>query len=143
MAEWSDSYSIGINEIDAQHKTLLECLSRLKKWHAEGYGTAAVLDAFNQLSDYARIHFAVEESLMRILGYPDYEAHHEEHDRLTEELRQLERKMMSSDVTDEVIVFLEKWVVEHIMQSDRKYAQHFLTAHVVPDSPVPSKGIWG
>jgi hemerythrin len=41
------------------------------------------------LDEYTRVHFAVEESLMRILHYPDYERHKEEHDKLIAQLAEL------------------------------------------------------
>jgi hemerythrin len=69
---------IGIAEIDSQHRQLQALLERLKQSTDKCYGFAA--DAIlAELVVQTRIHFAVEESLMRLLSFPDAEAHVEEH----------------------------------------------------------------
>jgi hemerythrin-like metal-binding protein len=69
---------IGIAEIDSQHRQLQALLDRLRQSTDKRYGFAA--DAIlAELLVQTRIHFAVEESLMRLLSFPDAEAHVEEH----------------------------------------------------------------
>ncbi len=46
-----------------------------------------------KLEEYTRVHFAVEESLMRILHYPHYEPHKKEHDKLIKQLDELREKL--------------------------------------------------
>ena len=61
---------IGIAEIDAQHRQLHALLERLKQSTDKRYGFAA--DAIlAELVIQTRIHFAVEESLMRLLSFPE------------------------------------------------------------------------
>jgi hemerythrin-like metal-binding protein len=72
------NFEIGIAELDAQHKRLHGLLERLRDAVGKhyGYATTAILD---ELTIETRIHFAVEESLMRMLSFPDVEAHVTEH----------------------------------------------------------------
>ena len=90
---------IGIAEIDAQHRQLHALLERLKQSTDKRYGFAA--DAIlAELVIQTRIHFAVEESLMRLLSFPDTEAHVEEHRKLTDQLEKLRKKAQDFEVAD-------------------------------------------
>lgn len=55
---WSDSYSVGIPEIDEQHKALFDLMERLHKAIAARQGSAACIEILKELVDYTRIHFA-------------------------------------------------------------------------------------
>jgi hemerythrin-like metal-binding protein len=72
------NFEIGIAELDAQHKRLHGLLERLRDAVGKhyGYATTAILD---ELAIETRIHFAVEESLMRMLSFPEVEIHVAEH----------------------------------------------------------------
>lgn len=72
---WSDELSVGIEEIDEQHKVLVNLINRMHNAIAEKHGSEVVSGILAELVDYTKIHFAVEESLLRILGYPGYEEH--------------------------------------------------------------------
>lgn len=76
---WSDDLSVGIQEIDEQHKVLVGLLNELHTAISGHKGSAECRVILDRLAEYARAHFAVEESLMRVLGYPDYENHNGPH----------------------------------------------------------------
>ena len=82
--EWSNELSVGIEEIDEQHKVLVDLLNQIHEAIQQRHGAEATGEIIDRLGEYTRIHFAVEESLMRILHYSEYERHKEEHDRLIE-----------------------------------------------------------
>jgi hemerythrin len=69
------------------------------------------------------IHFAVEESLMRIFNYPDYEAHKKHHEELTSQVVELQRKVAAHEeaISMEVLHFLRHWLTYHILGDDKKY----------------------
>ncbi|MCB1766851.1 MAG: hemerythrin family protein, partial [Candidatus Competibacteraceae bacterium] len=91
--EWSNALSIGIEEIDAQHKVLVDLLNQVHEAIQQRHGVEVTNEIVEQLGEYTRIHFAVEESLMRILHYPEYERHKDEHDRLIEQLNGFRAKL--------------------------------------------------
>jgi hemerythrin len=124
---WSDEYSVGIDEIDTQHKTLFKLINRLHKaiLHKEGSKTCGgILD---ELVDYTRIHFTLEQTLMRIGNYPEYEAHCEMHRALVEEVESLQKKIASGQVaiSFELLHFLRNWLTKHILGEDKKYGDFF------------------
>lgn len=132
LTTWKDEYSVGIDEIDDQHKMLIDCIANLEQSiedDDEKQRWTAIHYAIVQLADYTRIHFAVEESLMRILAYPASSAHAAQHRMFVSFLLDIERKSITRDVSeDEIVRFLRDWLLTHIVDHDRKYAVWFAAA---------------
>jgi len=128
LVEWSDSLSVGIDEIDAQHRVLVNLVNEMHEAIEQGRGSEAVGVVLTRLGEYTRIHFAVEESLMRLLGYPDLERHKEEHAELMTRLQELRQRFESgsSALDGDLMSLLKVWLTRHIMESDQQYAQFFV-----------------
>jgi hemerythrin len=121
FVEWSKDLSVGIEEIDAQHRVLVDLLNEMHDAIQERRGSAVVNDVLAKLAEYTRIHFAVEESLMRIFHYPDYEAHKAEHEELIASAKALQQKLLHEGrmVVGEDLQFLEHWLTGHILGTDK------------------------
>jgi hemerythrin len=130
---------IGIAEIDAQHRQLHTLLERLKQSTDKRYGFAA--DAIlAELAIQTRVHFAVEESLMRLLSFPDTEAHVEEHRSLTEQLDKLRKRAQDFEGANGLSNFIQTWLVNHVNDFDREFVGHFIAKGIDPQaSPVTRK----
>ena len=124
--DWQKKYSIGIPEIDEQHKQLFDCIDRLESAGDERQRELAVYFVMEQLDDYARIHFAVEEIVMRLFDYPGLEAHAAEHRAFAQRLTQLKASELNEDIHAQAGKFLREWLVEHIQGSDKLYATYLL-----------------
>ncbi|MDO8890631.1 MAG: bacteriohemerythrin [Sulfurimicrobium sp.] len=142
LLEWNDSLNIGIDEIDNQHKALVVLLNQLHVAIHEKQGTAACIEILDKLVEYTRVHFTVEESLMRILGYPDYAAHLEGHEMLIAQVVELQQKLKSgkANVSFELLHFLRGWLTHHIMETDKAYVPHFIAKGVEQKSS--RKSFW-
>ena len=132
LVEWSEELSVGIEEIDSQHRVLVDLLNDLHRAIVEHHGSEASQRILAELLEYTRIHFAVEESLMRILGYPDYEEHKHHHELLLNEVHTLSQKLAEGkkSVNFELLHFLKMWLTKHIMEEDRQYTSHFISRGV-------------
>lgn len=132
LVEWSDELSVGIDELDAQHKVLVGLVNEMHEAIEQRHGSEVVESILTRLAEYTRIHFAVEESLMRLLGYPDFEAHREEHRTLIMQVNDLRRKVETGKtaIGFELMHFLKIWLTKHIMESDQQYGQYFVNAGV-------------
>lgn len=128
LIAWSDDLSVGVQEIDEQHKELIALLNELHEAVQQHHASAVCADILRRLAEYTRIHFAVEESLMRILAYPDFERHKGEHDALIGQVTQLQAKLAGGQaaITFELLHFLKVWLAKHIQESDRRYGVYFL-----------------
>jgi hemerythrin len=124
---WSDEYSVGIAEIDEQHKTLFVMIDKLHQAIMKHEGSAACKTILVELVDYARVHFALEQTLMRVGKYPEYEAHCKLHKDLVEEVEALQKKIASgrAAISFELLQFLRNWLTKHILNEDMKYGAFF------------------
>jgi len=147
FVEWSDTLSVGIEEIDAQHKVLVDLINRMHDAIHKRKGSEVVKEILVELADYTRIHFAVEESLMRILNYPGYDEHKLIHEELLGHVIELVEKVESGKtaIGFELMHFLKTWLTKHIMEEDMQYTSHFLAAGANPRVTKKSwiKKLWG
>jgi hemerythrin len=123
---YSDHYAVvGIAELDAQHRTILRLLDQLESQIGFGPGHPATRTAIADLVSYVNNHFYVEESLMRILAYPDYDIHLADHARLRESLDEFRLGAFNANVAAELIDLFRIRFNDHVEMVDRQYTQHF------------------
>lgn len=128
--KWSDDLSVGIEEIDRQHKVLVGLVNKMHEAIHKRHGSEVVEEILAELANYTVIHFATEESIMGILGYPDYEEHHEIHEDLVQQVVELQKKVASgkTSVSFELLHFLKIWLTKHILNEDMAYSDFFIAA---------------
>ena len=146
FVEWSNELSVGIEKIDAQHQVLVDLLNQIHDAIQHRHGAEATQNIVEKLGEYTRVHFAVEESLMRILHYPEYEQHKIQHDRLIQQLVDLSGRLNAGKaVSFELAHFLKVWLTKHIMENDKRYAPYFLEQGIKPKLAKQSwvKKLWG
>ena len=122
---WSDECSVGIPELDAQHRQLLEVLAELVKSAESGESAAFAPVALERLHQYGTRHLLREEMVLRIRGYPHYVEHKAEHDVYREKFAALQANLARRDLAIRVVNFLTEWWKSHIMISDQEYARYF------------------
>ena len=134
FVEWTGELSVGIEEIDEQHKVLAGLVNEMHEAIQQRHAHEVVRGILDQLAHYTKTHFVVEESLMRILNYPLYEPHKEEHDALIAQIEELQQKLDvgKASVNFELMHFLKLWLTKHIMESDKAYSAHFIKAGANP-----------
>jgi len=126
VVQWSDDYSVEIEEIDEQHKWLVQLINELYEALSHKDNYEEVRHILDELMDYTKVHFAVEECLLRIFNYPDYKEHKEIHDGMVEKLDRLYAQFKAGDnkIGMELLLFLKDWLMDHINREDKKYSAH-------------------
>jgi len=135
LIEWTDDLSVNIQEIDEQHKILVDLVNKLYKSIITQTEKNTVYDVLNELVQYTTIHFAVEESLMRIFDYPSYEEHKKHHEKLKKQVVDLQDKIWETtedSISMELLHFLRGWLTKHIMKEDKRYVSFFLDKGLQP-----------
>jgi hemerythrin len=125
---WKDTYSIGVPEIDTQHRRLFSLADELYSAMNNGKGKPLVEKVLKNLIDYTKTHFAAEEQLMQRCKYPDYKPHKLKHDELTKQVLQLQRDFEEGKtaLTIEVMQFLSTWLRQHIGGTDKRYVPYLM-----------------
>ena len=125
--EWRPEYTTEILEIDEQHKKLLQLFSNIEAAIARGSDPRDVHSGIDDLRLAVAFHFSFEEALMRMFGYAEVAGHGEKHQKMLNALEGIQRNLRRSPDYEELRTFLEGWLLKHICQTDRSYAQWILS----------------
>jgi len=130
---WSNALSVNIQELDLQHRHLVELIAGLEDAVEAGAGKQALGDVLRELNSYAREHFTLEERMMATRGYPDLQQHAAQHEVFVDKLLHYELDYLGDriEITREVLDFLIGWLKEHVADHDQLYARYFLDKGLV------------
>lgn len=130
--EWDPSLlSVGVREMDNQHKRLVEIINNLYAQIQSGKSSQATSRALESLMDYAKTHLSDEEELMQRGGYPNYPTQKKLHDALRKKLSGLYQRYEQGDegVLLDIVMFAKDWLFSHIQKEDKKYGDYFASRH--------------
>lgn len=125
--KWIDEFSVKVREIDEQHKNLVGMINTLHEAMTTNRGREVQRKIITDMVSYAVVHFGTEEQYMVRYRFPGYAGHKAEHDRFAVKATDLKARVDGHGfvLTLELLNFLRDWLQNHILITDRKYAQHF------------------
>lgn len=126
LIQWEEKFSLGINEIDEQHKKILLLINKLYDlFNQRKQGDEAEIDrVIAEMADYAIYHFNTEEKYFIIYGYEKQEEHiaiHNQYRAKIDEWRSTYNKTKDGKIFFEISNFLNEWWTWHINNTDREY----------------------
>ncbi len=125
--EWTQTLSVGVEEIDDQHRELFRRAARLLEGIHEGQ-PEELGQLVDFLYEYAVEHFGAEEDQMRRTRYPGYARHKAEHDRFISDLLQLarehERQGAGAFMALKVSHWLGEWLRNHVSGTDAELGKY-------------------
>lgn len=121
---WSDSLAVGNTFIDNDHQKLIDMVNRLHAVMQEGRGKDVLDKVLANLVTYTKEHFRREEDLMQKMGYSGLAVHKQEHEKLLQQVLDLQHKFESGAATlsIQVLHFLRDWLINHIGKQDLQLA---------------------
>ncbi|RDE22957.1 hemerythrin [Motiliproteus coralliicola] len=119
---WDDSLSVGIAEIDNDHKRLFELLDAFYTAAVYQKGEAFEQAALKELVDYTNEHFAREEKEMDAHEYPDSVEHKRQHQEMRDKVAEVAVNYGSSSA-EELAIYLRDWLNNHIKKTDADLGQ--------------------
>lgn len=126
---WNDKLSVGHEALDAQHRVLINLINRLDDMINMNVPTADFGMILDELLLYVVGHFDYEEQLLAITGYPDFDAHIEEHMAMRTKIAAFCQRFHHDDslaIREETLSFLQDWFSHHVMVSDAAFKPHLL-----------------
>lgn len=126
-AAWDDKYLLGVAAIDRQHRQLFDLIAELNTLVAAHAGAGEIQAVLQRFLCWAQSHFASEETLLSVTGYPGLAAHEQEHAEflatLEKNLKLIASRPLSITQSD-VAALLTNWLQAHILKNDREYLAH-------------------
>lgn len=125
---WDDEYSIGIAEIDQQHKQIFATMQSLHQAMLAGKSGTRVEPALLELIQVSDMHFRTEEVLMAFHHFPDLENHRSEHRLITGQLQTFleDHRSGRAGLIVDMLEYLEDWQGIHVMQHDMRYRDYLM-----------------
>ncbi len=121
--EWGEYLSVGVEEIDDQHKLLFEKFNALLAACDSGSSAEEVQRLFSFLATYVVTHFGDEERLMQKIGFPDYPKHRDMHQDFIRQVEALRERLVKEGPTQRLAgsltLAINGWLIEHISRMDR------------------------
>ncbi len=125
--EWKDDYSVGVEEIDNQHKRMIDIVNKLHQAMLDGKSKEILSDIIKELKDYTVYHFSTEEKYFDMYDYPEKDDHKKEHNDFVERVKEIEQEFKEGKIfiSVKIMNFLKDWIKNHILGTDKKYAPFF------------------
>ena len=117
---WDESLSVQIQEIDDDHRKLVDLFNILGQSVEEESSSDYIEAVLEELISCTDWHFKHEERLMLKYGYQGLVAHKAEHQELINSAKAVQQKFLQQNgmISNEDIAFLEQWLTGHILGAD-------------------------
>jgi hemerythrin len=127
LITWSVKYSVGVEEMDKQHRRLIDLLNLLHETMLAGKGKEIIGSVLEDLISYTLDHFSSEEQFMGEIHFPGLVTQRYEHASLRQKALDINSDFNAGkvSVTVDLLNFLKDWVNNHILESDMKYGEHY------------------
>ncbi len=125
---WDKMLSVAVEEIDDDHRRLVELFNILSRSVAAGDATNYIEAVLEELISCTVWHFRHEERLMLKYEYAGLAEHKNEHQDLIDSAKELQRKYLTEgkQLSNEDIEYLETWLTEHILVADMQLGSYLV-----------------
>ncbi|MCY6413267.1 MULTISPECIES: bacteriohemerythrin [Acinetobacter] len=119
--EWKESFNIGIDVIDHQHRQILQYINTLEEIRVSGQRDK-IQEVLEDLIDYTQSHFSFEENLLAQVNYQYLPSHKGIHDLFVKRLNEYRQRFEKGEaVENDLYRLLSKWLINHIQHDDQDY----------------------
>lgn len=126
--EWNDGMSVGIPEVDEDHKHFASLVNELNRSIVDHMELCEIKKRLQNVLDDAKQHFAHEEGLFNQWKYPDSAHHADRHAQAIKSLQAIMAKFITYDLESEWIdagLEVKDLLITHLLTEDMKYAEFY------------------
>lgn len=122
VLQWREEFSVGIEEVDHEHRELIELIRDVQEELHGDVDTDRMLEGLGEIYAQISAHFALEEKAMQAMNYAAYADHKEDHETLLDDLRDIMDEVEDLGVLDEAQLTddLDRWFSDHFKTHDAK-----------------------
>jgi hemerythrin-like metal-binding protein len=126
--KWEAEMSVGIPEIDEDHKQFFVMINLLNRSIIDRMDPAEIKKRMLLIIKDAERHFSQEEKLFKEWQYSDIDAHASSHKRALEALYEVNEKFIPYGFDSAWVdagLRVKRILVDHILNEDMKYAKFY------------------
>jgi len=127
---WQESYNTGIEEIDEQHRILVNTINEANIKLSKDESLQTLEHITKDLLSYVLYHFETEEEMMTQYNYKgesleEYDKHMKQHRDFSTKVVAVRESISKGKPIEknELIEFLTDWLINHINNTDKKLAK--------------------
>lgn len=133
------SIDAGIALIDEQHSKIVEKYNDLVNSLRDQSEANARAAKFEGLMSYVALHFAMENSVMKVLSYPLCDLHISQHAGFISHVNNMAAHISAGESSIEsLILYMGHWLLGHVLISDKEFEEFEAASslsHSLAESP--------
>ena len=135
LINWKNEYSVGVDEIDAQHKNLLDMLNTLLQAIVEKTSKEGMEKVLEEMINYVDFHFKSEEKYTK--PHPNFSEHRLEHWQFVKTTMEFQKKFGRNEniSIQEIFEFLVNWLTNHIIGTDVRDFTYLRKNNLLKETP--------
>lgn len=121
--EWTPDLSVGVGEIDSQHREFIKRADKFITAVEQGHGADVLAETVDFVLEYVEKHFMTEEMFMIQFAYPEIAAHKKLHNTFREYMAQVKERVRTDHTgisQQEVKEKIADWFINHIKNVDTR-----------------------
>ena len=126
--EWNDGMSVGIPEIDADHKRFISLVDELNFSITERMNSSEINKRLQHVIKDANRHFEQEEKLFQERQYPNAAGHLRSHNNIRNMLNKVQDSFLPYGLEAEWLdaaQVIKQMLISHLLTEDMQYAGYF------------------
>lgn len=120
LMTWKDCYSVGVSEIDAQHRKLFLLINDVSEASQNPSCRQEEIERIiDDLLHYVEFHFSSEQRYL--VNHPEFAAHRDTHAQFVIATIKFVKRLKENDpslLTNDLLIFLVNWLRDHILATD-------------------------
>lgn len=120
--EWIEDYSVGNDDIDREHKQLIEQINHLYELLSQSNDTHRIEVMLGDIQADISAHFAFEELFMSETAFAEYEEHKKDHETLLDQINDMIFCFSEDPETGRQLLkdHLSDWFARHFVTFDAR-----------------------
>ncbi len=125
--QWDESFSVGVVQMDRQHKRIIDMINQLLRDPAANVSSETVSEILTKITKYSQEHFATEEEILEQHGYPELSSHKKAHRAFRKKAVAfcLDTMDRQTSVPADVLHYLKEWWTQHILTVDMRLSSFY------------------
>lgn len=120
LLTWDESYKIGNNKVDSEHKKLFDIASKI---YQNKINKEELMLIVKELVKYTKFHFANEENYMQSIDYEKVKEHKEIHKGIVNDLNKIIKELGTislEEAIEKLSDFIYSGILQHILLVDKR-----------------------
>jgi hemerythrin-like metal-binding protein len=123
LLAWSERFKLGIPSVDHEHKELIDLINELHDRLGHEPTKDDILAFLEEINAKIHAHFALEEKVMRGLGYDELDPHKNEHEKLLDGIHDIMDRAETAPFAElerDLAAELKGWFGTHFATKDAR-----------------------